>query len=125
MPTWQKWFVWQALVNFVLMVVYIQIAERRYQPFLHVPMMVTVFWMQIAVGLTIRDLYLRDFPHPNDKLTWCLLFFTGIGWIVYLCEYAMKPRGNGLTQTDASSPRPAAESSGPPPSEPGILPPGR
>lgn len=48
----------------------------------------------LAIFATIQDLYLRDFPHPNSKLTWCLLivFTGGIGWIVYIFKHALKPR---------------------------------
>lgn len=48
----------------------------------------------IALALTIRDLYKRDFPHPNDKLTWLLLILLtgGIGWFVYIFKHALKPR---------------------------------
>ncbi len=47
----------------------------------------------IAMALTIRDLYQRDFPHPNQKLTWGLLItWTVIGWFIYLFKYAFKPR---------------------------------
>ncbi len=48
----------------------------------------------IALVLTLRDLYLRSFPKPNDKLTWALLILLtgGIGWLVYVFKYALKPR---------------------------------
>ena len=48
----------------------------------------------IALVLTIRDLYLRTFPSPNTKMTWLLLILLtgGIGWIVYVFRYALKPR---------------------------------
>jgi hypothetical protein len=44
--------------------------------------------------LTIRDLYKRPFSNPNDKLTWLLLILCtgGIGWLVYLFKYAIRPR---------------------------------
>lgn len=47
-----------------------------------------------ALILTIRDLYLRSFPNPNAKITWLLLILMtgGIGWIVYIFKYALKPR---------------------------------
>jgi hypothetical protein len=47
-----------------------------------------------ALVLTIRDLYKRPFRNPNDKLTWLLLilFTGGIGWLVYLFRYAIRPR---------------------------------
>ena len=47
-----------------------------------------------ALILTIRDLFLRSFPSPNAKLTWLLLILMtgGIGWIVYIFKYALKPR---------------------------------
>lgn len=48
----------------------------------------------VALILTIRDLYLRPFPEPNDKLTWSLLIFWtgGIGWLVYVFQHALHPR---------------------------------
>jgi hypothetical protein len=47
-----------------------------------------------ALVMTIRDLYLRPFPNPNTKRIWLLLILTtgGIGWIVYIFKYALKPR---------------------------------
>jgi hypothetical protein len=47
-----------------------------------------------ALILTIRDLYLRPFSNPNDKLIWLLLILLtgGIGWIIYIFMYALKPR---------------------------------
>ena len=48
----------------------------------------------VAFALTIRDLYLRKFDSENAKLTWALLILMtgGIGWIVYIFKYAIKPR---------------------------------
>ncbi len=48
----------------------------------------------IALILTIRDLYKRPFPHENQKLTWALLITCtgGIGWLIYVFKYALKPR---------------------------------
>jgi hypothetical protein len=48
----------------------------------------------IALVLTIRDLYKRDFKSANDKVTWALLILMtgGIGWFVYVFKYALKPR---------------------------------
>jgi len=47
-----------------------------------------------ALIVTIRDLYLRSFSNPNDKLTWLLLMMLtgGIGWFVYLWRHAFRPR---------------------------------
>jgi len=55
---------------------------------------VSLLWNLSAYALTIRDLYLRDFPNSNTKLTWSLLMFWtgGIGWYVYLFKHAFKPR---------------------------------
>ena len=51
-------------------------------------------WGWLCIALTIRDLYLRPFPNPNSKVTWTLLILMtgGIGWVVYLVKYALKPR---------------------------------
>lgn len=48
----------------------------------------------VALILTVRDLYLRPFPDPNQKVTWALLILMtgGIGLVVYLFKYAFKPR---------------------------------
>lgn len=48
----------------------------------------------LALILTIRDLYKRPFPHANQKVTWALLitWTGGIGWIIYIFKYALKPR---------------------------------
>lgn len=53
-----------------------------------------VFLNYTAMIVTIRDLYLRSFNNPNDKLTWLLLMMLtgGIGWFVYLWRYAFRPR---------------------------------
>ena len=47
-----------------------------------------------ALVLMIRDLYRRDFPNPNSKLTWLLLilFAAPISWVLYLCWYGLRPR---------------------------------
>ena len=58
-----------------------------------------------ALILTIRDLYLRSFAHENQKLTWLLLILLtgGIGWIVYVFLYALKPRiGTGQDTSDGA-----------------------
>lgn len=46
--------------------------------------------------VTIRDLYLRAFNNPNDKLTWLLLMMLtgGIGWFVYLWRHGLRTRAN-------------------------------
>lgn len=48
----------------------------------------------VAFVLTIRDLYVRRFSQPNQKPTWLLLIVTtgGVGRIVYIFKYALKPR---------------------------------
>jgi len=44
--------------------------------------------------LMIRDLYKRDFPNPNSKLTWLLLILhvAPISWVLYLYKYGLRPR---------------------------------
>ena len=51
-------------------------------------------WGWLCIALAIRDLYLRPFPNPNSKVTWTLLIIMtgGIGCVVYLVKYALKPR---------------------------------
>jgi hypothetical protein len=55
-----------------------------------------------ALIVTIRDLYLRSFNNPNDKLTWLLLMMLtgGIGWFVYLWRYAFRPRPSVASPSD-------------------------
>lgn len=57
----------------------------------------------IAFILTIRDLYKRPFPNPNSKVTWTLLILCtgGIGWVVYIFRYALKPRPDAATPSGA------------------------
>jgi hypothetical protein len=52
----------------------------------------------VALLLTIRDLYLRRFPDENAKLTWLLLILLtgGVGWLIYIFKYALKPRPRTL-----------------------------
>jgi len=48
-----------------------------------VPMIVIVF----------RDLYKRNFPNPNSKVTWAILFFTfSPSILVYLYKHGFRPR---------------------------------
>ncbi len=53
-----------------------------------------MFLNLLALIATFQDLYLRPFSNPNSKVTWCLLILCtgGIGWIVYVFRYALKPR---------------------------------
>jgi hypothetical protein len=47
-----------------------------------------------AVVLLFRDLYKREFPTPNSKLTWLLVmaFTGGIGLLIYAFRHAVRPR---------------------------------
>ena len=47
-----------------------------------------------AIVLIFRDLYKREFPNPNSKLTWVLImaFTGGIGIVVYALRHALRPR---------------------------------
>ena len=55
-------------------------------------------FLAAAVGLTFliiifRDIYKRQFPNPNSKVTWTILilvFFPAV--VVYLFKYGFKPR---------------------------------
>jgi hypothetical protein len=55
-----------------------------------------LFGMLLGIPLLIivfRDLYKRQFPNPNTKLTWAILIF--VFWpsmIVYLCKHGFHPR---------------------------------
>lgn len=65
-----------------------------------------------AFGLTIRDVYLRKLPGQNAKLTWLLLIMMtgGIGWLVYLFKYALKPReSDGGSMDTPNEPTVSAE----------------
>lgn len=48
----------------------------------------------IALVVTLRDLYLREFENSNLKLIWALLILMtgGIGILIYFFKYATKPR---------------------------------
>jgi hypothetical protein len=54
------------------------------------------FGMAIGVAMLVivfRDLYKRDFPNPNSKLTWAILML--MLWpsiLVYLYKYGFRPR---------------------------------
>jgi hypothetical protein len=65
-----------------------------YSSFTNILVWIAIFQNFLAMVLTIRDLYKRYFPEPNEKLTWCLLitWTGGIGWLAYLCKYGLKPR---------------------------------
>ncbi len=54
----------------------------------------TMFLHFLVLFLTIRALYQRPFPDPNQKLTWCLwiILTLPIGLIIYLVKYGWKPR---------------------------------
>ncbi|WP_116812422.1 PLDc N-terminal domain-containing protein [Steroidobacter cummioxidans] len=47
-----------------------------------------------AIVLLLRDLYKREFPNPNSKLTWLLVmaFTGGIGILIYAFRHAVHPR---------------------------------
>jgi hypothetical protein len=51
-----------------------------------------------AVVLILRDLYRREFPNPNSKLTWLLImaFTGGIGMLIYVFRHAVHPRSKVL-----------------------------
>jgi len=55
-------------------------------------------WNFVALGFTLRDLYLRTFPHENTKLLWLIAIVNtgGIGWVAYLWKYATQPRQSNL-----------------------------
>jgi hypothetical protein len=54
----------------------------------------TVLLSLAAVVLIFRDLYEREFPNPNSKLTWMLIMVLtgGIGMVVYALRHAVRPR---------------------------------
>ena len=62
----------------------------------------------VAVVLTIRDLYKRPFPRPNEKLTWGLLIVCtgGVGWVAYVFKHALKTRDPGSAGPAAAADRP-------------------
>ena len=107
MRGFERWFV---LWSLVYMVVYIPVffivlvwtmGTQSNAFFYIVPFhFLGMFQNFAALILTIRDLYLRPFSNPNDKLTWLLviLFTGGIGWLVYIFMYALKPRDEPIQQ---------------------------
>lgn len=54
----------------------------------------TMLLSAAAVVLLFRDLYKREFPNPNSKLTWLLVmaFTGGIGILIYAFRHAVRPR---------------------------------
>ena len=48
----------------------------------------------VALVITIRDLFLRQFPQANQKSVWILLILStgGIGWLIYVFRHALRPR---------------------------------
>jgi hypothetical protein len=72
-----------------------------------IPHGIGMFLNFAAIITTFRDLYLRPFPAANDKLTWGLLILMtgGIGWLVYLFRYALKPRNAPSLAIDMKSAR--------------------
>jgi heme/copper-type cytochrome/quinol oxidase subunit 3 len=55
-----------------------------------------IFGMVIGIPLLIivfRDLYKRDFPNPNSKVTWTILMLMfSPSIIVYLYKHGFRPR---------------------------------
>lgn len=73
------------------------------------------FGMALGIAVLVvvfRDLYKRDFPHPNTKLTWAILILTfSPSIIVYLYKHGFRPRtclDTGLHS--ANAPQPLGES---------------
>ncbi len=58
-----------------------------------------------AYVIAFRDLYKRDFPKPNSKLTWALLILltSGIGLLVYLVKHGFRPRGGPTDRAEIGS----------------------
>lgn len=56
--------------------------------------LVGMFLNLLGLIETIRDLYSRQFPNPNSKVTWCLLILMtgGIGWFAYVARHGLRPR---------------------------------
>lgn len=88
---------WTLAYMVVYSAVFVSIAYRDVQPSLS--WLLTFHFLGMAQNfaalfLTIRDLYKRPFPNPNQKLTWALLILCtgGIGWLVYIFKHAIKPR---------------------------------
>jgi hypothetical protein len=47
----------------------------------------------VVLLIVFGDLYKRDFPDPNVKVTWAILFL--LFWpstLIYLCKYGFQPR---------------------------------
>ena len=66
--------------------------QRNSQPFLKTFANVLLVLNFLALFLTIRDLYRRDFASLNSKVTWLLLIIgtMGIGWLIYLFKYVFR-----------------------------------
>lgn len=50
----------------------------------------------VLIIIVIRDIYKRDFPNPNTKVTWTILIFVAAGIAIwfYLFMHGFKPRPN-------------------------------
>lgn len=80
-------------------------------------LMPTYFWQVIpfhflgmALGIALlvivfRDLYIRQFPNPNTKVTWAILILVfSPSIIVYLYKYGFRPRtrpDGGVVEPDS------------------------
>jgi len=117
MRGFERWFVLWSLGYMmvyipVFLIVFVATMAKQSDAFFYIlPFhFLGMFQNLVALILTIRDLFLRRFPGENDKLMWLLLILLtgGIGWLVYVFMYALKPRGNTETYSAAKSrlPRP-------------------
>jgi hypothetical protein len=95
----ERFIVIWALVYTALYLPFFLVADRLLRPDQFFAVLLPLHFLGMAQNLaalvlTIRDLYKRNLPTENAKLTWLLLILTtgGIGWLVYVFKYALKPR---------------------------------
>jgi hypothetical protein len=93
MNRWEKGF---CIFYFAYMLAYIPYFLLRFN-FDALSVSLHVFGMFLGLPLlfiVFRDLYKRQFPNPNSKITWTLLILllTPFGLIAYLCMHGFRPR---------------------------------
>lgn len=93
----ERFFVIWAISYLAVYIVVFVVAAIRWNEFFEylVPFHILGMIQNFAsLVLMIRDLYRRDFPDPNSKLTWLLLILLAgpVSWVLYLYRYGLRPR---------------------------------
>lgn len=89
-------FYWTYLVIYLCCFIGVGVSGNFPQHFYTI-MPFHIFGMVIGIPMLIilfRDLYKREFPNPNTKVTWTILFLQFWPSIpVYLYKHGFRPRG--------------------------------